>query len=58
MNKDELLEALEEIRNRQRFPEYVNTCEEDHFEADGLLLKYIDDVRITKLFNQIEKWYA
>lgn len=32
--------------------------EENHQEADKLLLKFINEEEITKAFNDIRKWYA
>ena len=32
--------------------------ESAHVEADDLLLWYIDDEEVTKLFEKIDKWYA
>lgn len=32
--------------------------EQDHSDADDLLLLFINDVEITEAFNEIEKWYA
>jgi hypothetical protein len=31
---------------------------EDHENADNLLLTFINDPKVTTLFNTIEKWYA
>lgn len=58
MTKDELLEALIKIEKENEKSFGYNDCERNHFEADELLLKYIDDKRITDAFNDIEKWYA
>jgi hypothetical protein len=63
MTKDELLEKLTKIYIRQdglRLDEEgfsKSNPDEDHMEADSLLLEYISDERITKIFNEIEKWY-
>lgn len=36
-----------------------NVCpSKGHEEADKLLLKYIGDIRMTRVFNKIEKWYG
>lgn len=32
--------------------------EDNHKEADKLLLEFIDDKEIAKAFNDIYKWYA
>lgn len=60
MTKEELLEALTKIIERQDIQHCDGHyyCDEDHENADRLLLKYIDDERITEAFNEIEKWYS
>ena len=32
--------------------------EGDHIEADKALLKYINDLKVTRLFNKLKKWYG
>lgn len=32
--------------------------ERDHYEADQLLLAFINDKEVTDLFESIERWYA
>jgi hypothetical protein len=46
-------------------PRYAGTDEEErqdpvvaHLMADDLLLSYIDDQRVTELFNEIRKGYS
>lgn len=52
MTRDELLEQLNQIVMN-------NGCPDDnHKEADLLLLRYINDHEITMAFTEIEKWYA
>lgn len=58
MTKDELLKALKEINDRQYFDLGFTDCDEDHQEADKLLLEFINDEEVTKIFLDIEKWYA
>lgn len=52
--------ALETLRDElKKLAEKVNFVPEgDHVEADKLLLEYINDPEVTRLFNEIEKWYA
>jgi hypothetical protein len=50
MDKKELIEKLEQLN--------IGDPEFSHCEADDLLLKFIDDDKVTKAFNAIEKWYA
>ncbi len=33
-------------------------AEQDHIKADKLLLKYINDDKVTTYFKKIKKWYA
>ena len=50
---DELLNRLKElVAESQRNPETA------HPKADELLVAFINDTRVTELFNAIEKWYA
>jgi len=50
MSIEELIEELEKCRTGDE--------ESDHLRADKLLLKFIDDQRVTAAFNDIEKFYA
>lgn len=65
MSKEELITALREIAARQLEPVHVGKLvgtrkdmEKDHEAADRLLLEYINDPRVTTLFDQIDKWYV
>jgi hypothetical protein len=49
----ELRDRLREIAERP-----LNDPEISHGEADDLLIEYIGDEEVSKLFNKIEKWYA
>lgn len=52
MTKDELIQRLVEIPTRTNtFPET------DHRDADDALLAYINDERITELYNEIDRGY-
>lgn len=53
MTKEELIEKLKTLNGR---PEY--DIEQDHKDADQLLLEYINDKEITEAFNSVEKWYS
>lgn len=56
MTNAELIRALVDIMRRQKANEYDYLCyHDDHFEADQLLLKYIDDDQVTSAFESIEK---
>lgn len=50
MTKEELIKKLEECKKLD--------TEGGHIEADDLLLEYIDDDEVRKVFNEISKWYA
>ena len=63
MTLDRLLEDLRWLAEGN--PKYAGTDEEDrqnvvvaHLMADDLLLSYIDDQQVTKLFNEIRKGYS
>jgi hypothetical protein len=51
MTKEELLVKLRDLVED-------NPGEENHMEADGLLLEYINDPEITEAYRAIDKWYA
>ncbi len=60
MTLDRLLEDLRWLAEGN--PKYAGTDEEErqnalvaHLMADDLLLSYIDDRRVTELFNEIRK---
>ncbi len=51
MTKNQLLEKLQEAaKNKDK--------EDRHLQMDRLLLKYVNDERITELFNETDMWYA
>lgn len=50
MTKEELLKEFKKLRKFD--------TETAHFKADELLLQYINDTEITKVFDKLEKWYA
>ncbi len=57
MTIDELRGELERMKKRSRdFPEFDEQIE--HGTADSLLLEYIGDREVTKLFLAIPKWYG
>jgi hypothetical protein len=63
MTREQLLEDLGWLAEGN--PKYAGTDEEDqqnvvvaHLMADDLLLSYIDDQQVTKLFNEIRKRYS
>jgi len=60
VTKEELIERLKAIVERQEClgDGYYAECEDDHLEADKLLLKYIDEEEVTHLFESIERWYS
>lgn len=53
MDKKELLLKLKFL-----LEECEGDEEENHIQADNLLLKYINDPEIEKAFRVIPKWYA
>jgi len=61
MEKQELIEKLNKIYEIQKNPELRKTItdqEDDHYQADGLLLSFIDDEEISEAYLKISKWYA
>jgi hypothetical protein len=63
MTREQLLEDLGWLAEGN--PKYAGTGEEGrqnvvvaHLMADDLLLSYIDDQRVTELFNEIRKGYS
>ena len=53
MTLEDLIAALEKIAKRDGADP-----DEDHHEADQLLLKYIGSASVTGAFDKIHKWYA
>jgi hypothetical protein len=56
MEKQELLKELAKIRKRQE--EGQASIDEDHEDADSLLVSFIDDEEISIAFHAISKWYS
>lgn len=52
--------TIQELRAELKAIEARESCdpEKDHNDADNLLLKYINDDEVDRLFNSIEMWYA
>ena len=57
MTKDELIHGLLEIVRRQ-LDRNVRAPETDHGAADRLLLDFIEDQRVTEVYDSITKWYS
>lgn len=53
--KQELLECLQALKTTL---DHVNDREEIHLVADRLLLEYINDEEVNKIYNSIDKWYS
>jgi len=53
MDIDELIKRMQQINKA-----YDGDNEACHEEIDKALLEYIDDETVTKLFREIDKWYA
>lgn len=54
MTIEELRSKLQAIRDRQDDSDQ----EEDHIDADNLLVNFIGDEKVSSIFDDIEKWYA
>lgn len=50
LTKEELLRRLEALKGMD--PEV------EHQQADGLLLRYLNDAEIADAFSRVERWYA
>ena len=53
MTLDELKAGLTEIATRNG-----GDPESDHLQADSLLIDYINDPEVERLFDSINKWYS
>lgn len=49
---------LKELKQKMLQIKKIDDEEIRHKELDKLLLKYINDEKITTIFNSIKKWYA
>jgi hypothetical protein len=62
MKIEELIEELEKIKERQDLQtskgELCGNFDDDHIEADELLLEYINNQEVIEIFESIEKWYS
>lgn len=54
MTKKQLLARLKQLLN----PIDNHDVEYVHVKADQLLIDYINDPKVTKLYSSIPKWYA
>ena len=52
MTKHQLIEALGKLNGSP------GGAEDWHYEADRLLLEYINDAEIKAAFDDVDKWYA
>lgn len=52
MTKAELVSKLKKLSENSFDPE------NEHYDADMLLLAYIDDKEVTEAFKNITRWYA
>jgi len=63
MTKKELIAELAEMgvgkcRDACLYSQDKGDPEEDHVAADNLLLKFINDKKVTAAFKAITKWYS
>jgi len=49
--------TIEELREKLQKIKKWNNPMEAHRAADDNLLTYINDSEVTRLFNDLEKWY-
>lgn len=50
MDKEEIIKELKKLISRD--------IEDNHWNADSLLLKFINDKEIQEAYTDIDKWYA
>lgn len=51
--------TIEELRAKlKNLLDNGTDTENDHAEADCLLIEYINDDEVRELFDELEKWYA
>jgi hypothetical protein len=53
-----LRKKLKEIRDRQNRTHTYSDVETDHAEAEELLLQFIGDKTVRKIWEEIDMWYA
>jgi hypothetical protein len=58
MTKQELLDELNAIFERQNIYKSGSQISDDHIDADYLLLKYVNDPEIVDAFTRIHRYYA
>ena len=58
MTKNELKEKMLEIVQYDTNGNYFGDNESDHYRMDQLLLEFINDKEVTKIYNSFDKWYA
>lgn len=51
ISRDKVLAGLQELAQ-------LKDIELAHLEADDLLIKYLNDVDIEKIYEEVPKWYA
>ena len=52
MTKDELIAKLRKLHEEDW------RAEENHIEADGALIEYINDDDVKEAYNGLKKWYS
>lgn len=53
MEIPELIEELKKIKQKD-----TDDLEENHIDADNLLLRFINNKEVSRAYNSIKKWYA
>lgn len=56
MSKEDLIAALRAIKAKQDLK--GGYIEQNHLDADSLLLAYINDPEVAEIFTDLERWYA
>lgn len=56
MSKEDLIAALKAIKAEQNLK--GGYIEQNHLDADSLLLAYINDPEVTEIFTDLERWYS
>jgi hypothetical protein len=56
ITREKAIRRLKTVLDRQA--KYGTTDEEDHMEADKVLIQLLGDQEIAELFWEIDRWYA
>ena len=59
MDRQEIKNGLIALAEKQKANQgKFNDIEQDHVDADNLLLELLDDPEVEKLWRAVDKWFA